>query len=58
MRCCATQEWIPRRSVECSACEALGPELAARCRSCAIDIAPRGLERPSGHAPVIAEVEP
>ncbi len=36
----------------------LGPELAARCRSCAIDIAPRGLERPSDHAPVIAEVEP
>lgn len=30
-------------------------ELAAKCRSCTIDLAPRRLERPSDHAPVIAE---
>jgi exodeoxyribonuclease-3 len=35
----------------------LSPVLAARCRACAIDKAPRGLERPSDHAPVIAEFE-
>ncbi|MFN6960768.1 MAG: exodeoxyribonuclease III [Rhodocyclaceae bacterium] len=29
--------------------------LAARCRACRIDTAPRKLERPSDHAPVIAE---
>jgi exodeoxyribonuclease-3 len=29
--------------------------LAARCRACTIDAAPRALERPSDHAPVIAE---
>jgi exodeoxyribonuclease-3 len=31
------------------------PELAAACVACAIDKAPRKLERPSDHAPVIAE---
>jgi exodeoxyribonuclease-3 len=34
----------------------VSPELAARCTSCAIDLAPRRLERPSDHAPVLAEV--
>ena len=32
----------------------LSEELAGRCRSCTIDLAPRRLERPSDHAPVIA----
>jgi exodeoxyribonuclease III len=35
----------------------LSPALADRCRSCGIDKAPRKLERPSDHAPVIAELE-
>ena len=34
----------------------LSPELAAACSSCVIDLEPRRLERPSDHAPVIAEV--
>ena len=34
----------------------LSPELAARCESCAIDLDPRRLERPSDHAPVVAEL--
>jgi len=34
----------------------LSPELAARCERCAIDLDPRRLERPSDHAPVVAEV--
>ncbi len=34
----------------------LSPELAGRCRTCSIDKAPRKLERPSDHAPVIAEL--
>lgn len=34
----------------------LSPALAAGCRSCAIDKAPRKLERPSDHAPVVAEI--
>jgi exodeoxyribonuclease-3 len=34
----------------------LSPELADRCRACGIDKAPRKLERPSDHAPVIAEI--
>jgi exodeoxyribonuclease-3 len=34
----------------------LSPELADRCRACAIDKAPRKLERPSDHAPVVAEI--
>ncbi|MDX9995373.1 MAG: exodeoxyribonuclease III [Rhodocyclaceae bacterium] len=34
----------------------LSPELAGRCRACSIDKAPRKLERPSDHAPVIAEL--
>jgi exodeoxyribonuclease-3 len=32
--------------------------LAARCTLCAIDEAPRGLERPSDHAPVVADFGP
>jgi exodeoxyribonuclease-3 len=32
-------------------------EPAARCRACRVDIAPRRLERPSDHAPVVAEFE-
>ena len=35
----------------------LSPELARRCRACVIDKSPRRLERPSDHAPVIAELE-
>ncbi|HTQ77522.1 MAG TPA: exodeoxyribonuclease III [Burkholderiales bacterium] len=31
-------------------------ELAKRCRACSIDKAPRRLERPSDHAPVVAEL--
>jgi exodeoxyribonuclease III len=34
----------------------LAPELAQRCTGCRIDKAPRRLERPSDHAPVIAEL--
>lgn len=34
----------------------LSPELAARCAGCAIDLEPRKLERPSDHAPVVAEL--
>ena len=34
----------------------LARSLAARCSACIIDKAPRGLERPSDHAPVIAEL--
>jgi exodeoxyribonuclease-3 len=33
----------------------VSPALAARCRACTIDTAPRKRERPSDHAPVIAE---
>jgi exodeoxyribonuclease-3 len=36
----------------------LSPALAARCSRCAIDVAPRKLERPSDHAPVLAELNP
>ena len=35
----------------------LSPELAMRCRTCAIDLEPRRLQRPSDHAPVMAELE-
>ncbi|HXH04669.1 MAG TPA: exodeoxyribonuclease III [Candidatus Competibacteraceae bacterium] len=35
----------------------LSPELAERCRACVIDKEPRKLERPSDHAPVLAELE-
>jgi len=35
----------------------LSAELAGRCRACAIDKAPRKLERPSDHAPVFVELE-
>ncbi|MGZ5032028.1 MAG: exodeoxyribonuclease III [Usitatibacter sp.] len=34
----------------------LSTELAKRAKSCAIDVAPRKLERPSDHAPVICEL--
>jgi exodeoxyribonuclease III len=34
-----------------------GEALAAVCRSCVIDKSPRGLERPSDHAPVVAEFD-
>jgi len=34
----------------------LSKALAARCTSCVVDLEPRRLERPSDHAPVIAEV--
>ena len=36
----------------------LSTELAARCVACTIDQAPRKRERPSDHAPVIAELRP
>ena len=35
----------------------LSSELALRCRTCAIDLEPRRLQRPSDHAPVMAELE-
>jgi exodeoxyribonuclease-3 len=35
----------------------LSPQLAARCRFCAIDLEPRRLERPSDHAPVVADLQ-
>jgi len=35
----------------------LSPPLASRCTACAIDKAPRKLERPSDHAPVIADLQ-
>ncbi len=34
----------------------LSQELASRCASCAIDTGPRSLERPSDHAPVLADL--
>jgi exonuclease III len=34
----------------------LAPELAAVCKACGIDTEPRKRERPSDHAPVIAEL--
>lgn len=34
----------------------LSPPLAQRCRACSIDREPRKLERPSDHAPVLAEL--
>jgi exodeoxyribonuclease-3 len=36
----------------------LSPPLAAKCRSCVIDVEPRRLERPSDHAPVVCEIGP
>lgn len=36
----------------------LSPALAARCRRCYVDTGPRGWERPSDHAPVVAEFAP
>jgi exodeoxyribonuclease III len=35
----------------------LAPQLAARCTACTIDTSPRKLERPSDHAPVIADLQ-
>ena len=35
----------------------LSPPLAEKCTSCSIDKAPRKLERPSDHTPVIAEID-
>jgi exodeoxyribonuclease-3 len=35
----------------------LGSELACRCRACDIDLDPRRAERPSDHAPIMAELE-
>lgn len=35
----------------------LSPELARRCVACTVDKTPRRLERPSDHAPVIAELQ-
>ena len=35
----------------------LAPALASRCTSCTIDVEPRKRERPSDHAPVIAELK-
>ncbi len=35
----------------------LSPELAKACKSCVIDTAPRKLERPSDHAPVMCELD-
>ncbi|HTF15667.1 MAG TPA: exodeoxyribonuclease III [Burkholderiales bacterium] len=35
----------------------LSSELASRCRTCSIDLEPRRLQRPSDHAPVMAELE-
>ena len=34
----------------------LSAELAARCTACGVDKAPRKLERPSDHAPVVTEI--
>jgi len=34
----------------------LSPALAGACRACSIDVAPRKLERPSDHAPVVCEL--
>ena len=35
----------------------LSPELARACRACVIDVAPRRLERPSDHAPLVCELD-
>ena len=35
----------------------LSLELASRCSACTIDVEPRRLERPSDHAPIVAELE-
>ncbi len=35
----------------------LSPALAANCSACSIDLEPRRHERPSDHAPVVAEIE-
>ena len=35
----------------------LSPELARACTACTIDVAPRKLERPSDHAPLVCELD-
>ncbi len=35
----------------------LSPALARACRACTIDVAPRRLERPSDHAPLVCELD-
>jgi exodeoxyribonuclease III len=35
----------------------LSPGLAAACTACTIDKAPRALERPSDHTPVVADFD-
>jgi len=35
----------------------LSPELAHACTACTIDVAPRKLERPSDHAPLVCELD-
>lgn len=35
----------------------VSPELRSLCRNCRIDVAPRKLERPSDHAPIVAEFD-
>jgi exodeoxyribonuclease-3 len=35
----------------------LSSALAARCKGCSVDVEPRRLERPSDHAPIVAELE-
>lgn len=35
----------------------ISPALIGKCRSCTIDIAPRKLERPSDHTPVIVDIQ-
>jgi exodeoxyribonuclease-3 len=35
----------------------LSPALAANCVGCSVDVEPRRNERPSDHAPVIAEIK-
>jgi exodeoxyribonuclease-3 len=35
----------------------LGPGLASACRACAIDLEPRRAERPSDHAPIMADID-
>ena len=35
----------------------VGPDMAGRCRACRVDVEPRKLERPSDHAPVLAEFD-
>ena len=36
----------------------LSDALAGACKACHVDVEPRRLERPSDHAPVVAEIDP